>query len=133
MKNKSYTEDKGYKPFNFLKFLKKKKFSFNETYEAMRQAKSWPTCACGVQCVILPRDTDGRPNDGILEGFGIQFMRQMIALHLAVDKLSESLEEPVSSRNTIKFRARARRTFEKIEKRSLYLIRKIQLQNANRK
>lgn len=42
-----------------------------------KDSKSWVTCACGVQCAIIPRGESGRPHDDKLAELGGKFHVQI--------------------------------------------------------
>ena len=71
--------------------------------EARLLSSSWVTCACGNQCAIIPRDTNGEPTDEDLSDLGYDF-------HHRIDdgEYTEALK-----------------VLELIEKRSLTLIKEI--------
>lgn len=75
------------------------------TDEMKDKASEWVTCACGNQCAALPRDADGSPQDSILYDLGINFSDQ------------------VANDNLVK----AKKTLERIEKRSTKLLKKVLL------
>ncbi len=70
---KTYAETKRKKPFNWFTFLRKNKKTTREITKAIHRARDWITCACGVQCGIIPRMDNGEPKDKILSGHGINF------------------------------------------------------------
>jgi hypothetical protein len=78
-------------------------------WDEMRHlANYWPTCACGNQCAVIPREFNsltgsGAPVDKVLYRLGMTFANQ-INNHRRADAL---------------------RTFHRIEVRSLELIREV--------
>lgn len=91
------------KPINWWEALENPK-AHGGWKRLARLASEWCTCACGNECVVIPRVTStGRPKDSILYHLGIDFSGD------------------VNEQNSI----RAKRTLQKIEDRSLYLIRQI--------
>lgn len=71
--------------------------------EAVALAGSWVTCACGNQCAIIPRDSYGEPLDVVLADLGFEFNNL-----IGKRKYTAALK-----------------TLEKIEKRSIELIKQI--------
>lgn len=67
---KTYSETKGNEPFDWRAFLNQEAISEADADDAKRRAQSWVTCACGNQCVIIPRDSLGSPVDEILRKVG---------------------------------------------------------------
>lgn len=69
----------------------------------VNESKEWVTCACGNQCVIIPRNDSGSPVDRKLFDLGVRFHRSVVRR----DKKS------------------ALKILNKIEERSAYLIKQI--------
>lgn len=46
------------------------------------RAGSWVTCACGNQCAIIPRDSEGEPKDEELSDLGLEFYSAIMGRHL---------------------------------------------------
>jgi len=44
---------------------------------ALKHSMEWVTCACGNQCELVPRDTDGAPFDSLLHRLGQEFPRRI--------------------------------------------------------
>jgi len=84
---KTYAEANKKKPFDWNKFLSKKKISEKQWHDAYRLSTSWVTCACGNQCDIIPRMVDGHPKDKKLAFLGYTF-----AVHISTGNVQESKE-----------------------------------------
>lgn len=69
----TYAESKKAKPYDWNKFLNKKKYSRIDLSQASYLAGRWVSCACGYQCEIIPRDENGLPLDGRLMTLGVEF------------------------------------------------------------
>ncbi len=67
---KTYAQTRGDKSFNWNKFLNREYISESEWIKAEARAGSWVTCACGNQCSIIPRETNGMPKDKTLSTLG---------------------------------------------------------------
>jgi hypothetical protein len=50
-----------------------KEFNTDQYIELCHLAQSWPTCACGQLCRLLPRRADGCPQDTTLRDLGCRF------------------------------------------------------------
>ena len=105
MKNQTYAEMQGKEVFDWNKFLNKKDIKQMQWDQAEKLARRWTTCACGNQCDIIPRDTDGAPKDFPLQMLGLEFT------------------------SNIKYQNKdqAKLTLIEIEKRSAYLIARFNL------
>lgn len=66
----TYSETKGKEPFDWNEFLNRENISPNDDVDAYIRAKNWTTCACGNQCSIIPRNSEGKPDDYILQQLG---------------------------------------------------------------
>ncbi len=64
---RTYSEKKGYKPFNWYEALNAKHIDWDGL---SYKASSWTTCACGNQCDVIPRDDFGMPYDITLQNLG---------------------------------------------------------------
>lgn len=69
--------------FNWLTMLEalasgKRTLSLDEFIDLKCRARHWPTCACGVLCRALPRNSLGQPDDRILYRLGITFARSVL-------------------------------------------------------
>ena len=108
----TYTEQKGYKPFNWNEFLNKKDITNDEWYDARKLSRYWITCACGTQCSIIPRNEkyNGRPMDTKLRKLGHEFCS---AIYTKNKELAKEI-------------------LAKIEKRSAKLIAEINLDISNK-
>lgn len=104
---RTYAESKGKKPFDWNEFLNKENITEEEWDNASKLAQEWVTCACGNQCDVIPRNDDGDPKDWKLTSLGCLFFR-FITLKRADD---------------------AKITLKAIEKRSAYLIDKLNKTN----
>ncbi len=100
---KTHAQASGKRPFDWNKFLNKKKFTFRDWSRAIDRAESWATCACGNQCDIIPRSNCGGPIDKNLYALGMQFMNSIKGGNIKASK----------------------RVLMAIEQRSAELIRKI--------
>lgn len=123
----TYAESQGEQPFNWLAALKP-----GLTYEQLLTLKnlsgSWPTCACGNQCNVIPRwtikDYDendhniyGQPKDPVLSGLGYSFNNYILhARDYAKDGELEKRDLYIEH---------ARRIFLEIEQRAVELIKQI--------
>ena len=114
---KSYAEFNNKIPFDWNKFLNKKKYSEDELGSAKDAARSWVTCACGSQCHIIPRDQEdkSRPLDSKLYELGLDFYNAI-----------QYMQDPSDSENTKTFednKETAIETLQQIELRSSILIK----------
>lgn len=100
-KEELYTEAEGKAPFDWNKALNAPLIT--NWVEMHHLSGSWVTCACGNQCAIIPRDTDGEPRDGRLSELGYLF------------------HDYINARNAPK----AKETLAQIETRSAGIINKI--------
>lgn len=69
---KTYAESRGQTPFDWNAFLKRLDITLGQWEEAINLSKSWVTCACGNQCDVLKRESDGTPQDKPLAYLGGQ-------------------------------------------------------------
>lgn len=91
---KTYTESKGYKPFNWNEFLNKENISEEEWIEAEELAENWVTCACGNQCDVIPRDYFGEPKDWELFELGHNFAKVIESKNISSAKeILKGIEE----------------------------------------
>lgn len=75
---KTYAETRGAAPFNWTQWLTQQEeliksgqpLSDPEWEGAKTRAKSWVTCACGNQCAVIPRNSEGKPYDTVLTEIG---------------------------------------------------------------
>ena len=102
---KTYVETEGKEIFDWNAFLDKEIITEDEWFDAWELAGNWTTCACGNQCDIIPRDTNGSPKDIILYRLGGEF-------HCSIS--SENISK---SKDILKL----------IEERSAFLINEIKL------
>ncbi len=115
MKTKSFAAHRGLKPFNWNRFLRLKRYTTKSLKAAEDLSGDWVTCACGNQCKDIPRGVMGVPLDDTLSNLGTVFcgdITEMGCAHLYDDKQGFK-----------KARSDAKKTLEKIEKRSAFLIR----------
>ena len=63
----TYTESKGHSPFNWLTALTASVITWSDL---QHRAGDWVTCACGNQCSIISRSSNGRPMDPLLAQLG---------------------------------------------------------------
>lgn len=65
------------KEFNWLTVLQElidgRQLNPGEHFDLATRAMSWPKCACGQLCKLLPKRPDGRPDDKFLEDWGVAF------------------------------------------------------------
>jgi hypothetical protein len=71
--NETYSKTRGEEPFDWNKFLARKRINSEQWLDAANLAGSWVTCACGNQCKIIPRDIDGEPKNPLLRRLGTRF------------------------------------------------------------
>ncbi len=120
-KNKSFAEIKNKKPFNWYEFLNKKNYTNHEINVACNKASNWVTCACGVQCVIIPREKDGYPNDLSLRNLGSEFYGYILTIRY-------------ENRNIVLLKdnqQKALKILEKIEQRNFKLICELTIKPNN--
>lgn len=73
---KTYAEASHEKPFDWNKALDDAIADMPDDYtfcELTNRASLWTTCACGNQCELIPRNSEGAPKDDRLRYLGIQF------------------------------------------------------------
>lgn len=72
----AYAKTMKMKPFDWNDFLDraiKKKPKYKEWNKAVKLSSDWITCACGNQCDIIDRESDGEPTDEELSILGMDF------------------------------------------------------------
>ena len=111
MINQTYAEMQGKEVFDWNEFLNKKDITVEEWKNASVLSSRWVTCACGVQCGVIPRLDDGGPLDAILMNEGLDFLGNIKRRNITQAKL----------------------TLIEIEKRSAYLIDQIECKNYFKK
>lgn len=127
---KSYTEKKRHKkPFNWIEALghPQNMYDWEKMAIMTSKASNWVTCACGVQCSVLPRNQLGEPRDPKLALYGRLFndhIQKMNDFHIETDRLSMYFEFA---------RVNAIATLHKIERRSAYLLRKLMAKKKAKK
>lgn len=72
-KNITYAEKRHSRSFDWNEFLKKKTKTPAEIGMAIIYASNWISCACGNQCYIIPRHSNGTPIDEKLFKLGVNF------------------------------------------------------------
>jgi hypothetical protein len=70
---KTYAQENNKLTFDWNAFLDKKSITSSEWMYALKLAGSWVTCACGTMCSVIPRRSDGEPEDNQLYSLGMQF------------------------------------------------------------
>lgn len=93
----------------YAEYKKAKKFDWNEWLDNAisknlqkapafieKKAKSWTTCACGNQCAVIPRDSDGEPDDERLRRLGMQFWSEIYSGNW---KLAKSILQQIEKRS----------------------------------
>lgn len=73
--SKTYAESQKEPPFDWNSFLNMpyKRFDFDKLGKAKSLAGNWITCACGNQCDVIPRHSEGTPDDLKLANLGVSF------------------------------------------------------------
>lgn len=79
-------------------------------------AGDWPTCACGNQCSVIPRNEIGEPKDELLFDLGMRFYN-----HIA-DAYYDCEDGYYKRLSIIDNLERAKDVFDEIEARSFELI-----------
>lgn len=74
MKNTSYARSRDKAPFNWSRFLNRKRLTDKDWEGAYTLSTDWVTCACGNQCAVIPRTSTGEPLDFRLSNLGLDFM-----------------------------------------------------------
>jgi hypothetical protein len=70
----TYAESTGNKKFNWFTALERRlRDNVRESLVLTAKAKNWTTCACGNQCDIIPRSSEGEPFDSTLSVLGVDF------------------------------------------------------------
>lgn len=118
----NYAKTQGERPFNWKRFLLKKRYTWDDLDNAYWRATDWVTCACGNQCSIIPR--------GVQYGWSSFQPAAPVDSRLRRDGLSFAthIENMAHYRNSPSFeghRILAQRCLHRIERRSAYLIAKI--------
>lgn len=118
---KTYSESQNRKPFDWKKFLSNSNITENQWGDAKLLARSWVTCACGNQCDIIPRDTDGSPKDEMLselggdQGFFKCIKEQDAKGALAILHLIETRSADLIAEERDKIRQKVQEGLERIE------------------
>jgi hypothetical protein len=73
---KTYAESKNRTVTNWPEELNK---AAPDWQRLQKLAADWPTCACGNQCDIIPRSSEGAPTDTILRVLGGRFFNAAFA------------------------------------------------------
>lgn len=85
------------KNWDWNNFLNKKKITEEEWDIAMDKSSAWVTCACGEQCISIPRDARGAPRDQRLRKLGSDFaICIMIEDRHGAKKIPKQIEERAS-------------------------------------
>lgn len=71
---KTYAKKYHMEPFDWNKFLNRKRFTAAALDHAGKLAGAWVTCACGQQCASIPRNDMGAPIDRSLRALGLEFV-----------------------------------------------------------
>lgn len=81
---KTYTEAQGKGKFNWFDWLKRLEsieniyeHTLEDISEKVALAENWVTCAVGNQCDIIPRRSDGTPEDRDLRDLGYSFYENL--------------------------------------------------------
>ncbi len=122
MKNQSYSSACKLRPFNWNRFLNRKRYNELALDKAVDRSGNWVTCACGNQCNSLPRDWAGVPADNTLRLLGATFCDDIC--HMS-DRFTGGDEAGLN-----KYRKKALITLSRIEARSNTLLR--QMAKANK-
>jgi len=138
---KKFVETKSKAPFDWNQFLAKncKNMSVKELRKVLKLSKSWVTCACGNQCVIIPRTKKtsddgnlGQPLDDKLSDLGSNFhsegiyeMVRCMENYHSVSNSSFFAEEDKKEylKEANEYRIKAKNILRNIEKRSAVLIK----------
>lgn len=81
MSDKTYSEIKGVPAFDWRSVLDTARVHGMEASEhekIYKLAAGWVTCACGNQCAIIPRNSDGTPFDSLLSSYGMYFANYVL-------------------------------------------------------
>ncbi len=119
---KSFAAVSGYKPFNWTRFLMRKRYTVSELEEARSLSGEWVTCACGVQCAALPRAVSNSDRFTRNEPLDHELSRLGMAFHDRIIELRDAVRDgtPFSRR-----RDAAAATLRAIERRSAKLLRSL--------
>lgn len=120
---KSFAEQAGKKPFDWNAFLSKESYSDLELEEAKGLSLTWITCACGNQCDAIPRNNMGQPEDGDLIDLGLRFSMEIERMD------REFFTGGHGNPGLWKSRDVAKEILILVEKRSAYLLQKLNLQS----
>lgn len=117
-KIKTYAESEGEKPFDWNKFLNKKKYKENELKNAFDLSINWVTYTCGNQYSIIPHNKYKKPKDIKLKELGEDFACNIGSM------LCSSSPYYFDEDDIELHRKKAKKTLAKIEKRSVCLLEK---------
>ena len=73
LEKEPYSQHKTGDVFDWNAFLASTDHDTDAWNEAYEYSGSWVTCACGNQCAVLPRDSEGEPCDKLLSKLGFDF------------------------------------------------------------
>ena len=78
MTHQTYAESSGAAPFDWNAFLERAmrgevEALSDDYFQALSMSGRWVTCACGSQCDVIPRWSDGSPRDSLLTDLGVRF------------------------------------------------------------
>ena len=120
MDTRTYQEvQQPYKPFDWLAFFKMDEYDQDDLDAASTASGSWVTCACGNQCVAIPRDSAGVPVDQELRALGFDF-------HNAIyDWWVELLESGTSKELTAYYKPKALELLQAVEWRAAQLLEQL--------
>lgn len=117
----TYAEKEHRPVFDWNTFLNKGEYTIEELHHAKILSNNWITCACGNQCDIIPRRSDGCPKDWELAMLGYRF-------NTTIEQLYDDYH--YSDYSSIAYWLdNAKNTLYAIEKRSVQLIKEIQDEN----
>lgn len=126
----TYAASQRRKPFDWNAFLAPDTvYNPRQLNAACKRSGEWVTCACGVQCSVIPRyvssdlwgHSSGEPKDEALSTLGYRFHREVNWLRDAYDG--------VGTTTVASARAAARSTLTQIERRARVLIRQVEAQS----
>lgn len=116
---RTYTETKNKKSFNWHGALSvdPRYITWLVLHTMEHKASNWVTCACGSQCEIIPRASDGSPLDPTLRNLGVEFTEAICKI---IQHVSKS-EWKGANENRLK----ATDILKEIEERSAAIITRI--------
>jgi hypothetical protein len=120
------------KDFDWLLFLSKpmEEVKQIDVQRAHRLSGDWPTCAYGQLCQLLPRSIRNEPEDNVLYDLGIEFNNIMAQYDDATYVYYANIELGLYKKKVANAkRKKALAIFNKIEKRAIKLLSKLNEQN----